>query len=1019
MKRRCILGLLSWLAFSVRASGQVGIISTSTPGSQFPETPLRQKAQLVESYGELPLDFEANRGQADESVKFISRGGAYGLYLTDEEAVLALHKGGCGERTAAEAGQTPSSARLPGLPRGAAACAQQTDVVRMRLAKASHGGPAPTGEEQLPGTANYFIGNDPAKWHTGVPTYAKVRYRDVYPGVDLVYYGNQRQLEYDFAVAPGADPKPIRLEFAGAKALRVGVDGGLVVTAGGGEIAFHKPAVYQVVNGQRRVIEGRFALLGGHTVGFRLGSYDRGKLLVIDPVLVYSTYLGGSDFFGDYANAIAVDASGNAYIAGATYSKDFPVSSGAFQNTNNAYGNSATSAFVSKLNPGGTALVYSTYLGGNPSSICNAYSCVYKGASAQALAIDSQGNAYVAGEAYSVDFPLTKGAFQAFNSLYGGNAFVTKLNATGTALVYSTYLGGTSNDGANALAVDGSGNAYVAGAAASGDFSVTMGAFQTVNKAPNGSSNAFVTKLNASGTALVYSTYLGGSSKGEANALTVDPSGNAYVAGTTGGTDFPVTVAAFQSTNNAAAHGGTNGFVAKLNATGTGLVFATYLGGSGQDYASGLAVDGEGDAHVVGWTSSMDFPVTAGAVQRNNKAGDASNAFVTKLNATGTGLVYSTYLGGSGAILPFGDFATAVAVDSGGNAYVVGETYSIDFPVTIGAFQSTNTAAADQGYTAFVAKLNASGTALMYSTYLGGSASSEANALAVDGGGNAYVVGSTSAFDFPVTTGAFQMSDPGYQPAFVTKLDLNAPLPAPSITSGGIVPVDSIVNTIQPGEWVSIFGTNLAGSTATWNGDFPTSLGGTSVTINGKSAYLSFVSPTQINLQAPTDTATGSVPVVVTTSGGTATSTVTLAQFGPSFLLLDSKHVAGIILRSNGSGAYGGGTYDIIGPTGNSLGYPTVAAKVGDSVVLFAVGLGPTNPVVPAGQAFSGAASTTNAVSLLINKFSAAPSFAGLSSAGLYQINLTVPAGLGTGDVSLVATVGGVQTPAGVVISLQ
>ena len=244
-------------------------------------------------------------------------------------------------------------------------------------------------------------------------------------------------------------------------------------------------------------------------------------------------------------------------------------------------------------------------------------------------------------------------------------------------------------------------------------------------------------------------------------------------------------------------------------------------------------------------------------------------------------------------------------------------------------------------------------------------------------------------------------------------------LPAPAIASGGIVAVDSTVSTIQPGEWVSIFGTNLAAGTATWNGNFPTSLGGTSVTINGRSAYLWFVSPTQINLQAPSDTATGQVPVVVTTAGGTASSTVTLAQFAPSFSLLDSKHVTGIIPRSNGSGAYGGGTYDIIGPIGNSLGYPTVAAKAGDTVELFAFGLGPTNPAVPAGQAFSSVAPTTNPVSLLINNVSVTPTFAGLSSAGLYQINLTVPAGLGTGDVPLVASVGGVKTPSGVVISLQ
>jgi uncharacterized protein (TIGR03437 family) len=243
--------------------------------------------------------------------------------------------------------------------------------------------------------------------------------------------------------------------------------------------------------------------------------------------------------------------------------------------------------------------------------------------------------------------------------------------------------------------------------------------------------------------------------------------------------------------------------------------------------------------------------------------------------------------------------------------------------------------------------------------------------------------------------------------------------PPPSIASGGIVSVGSSATTIQPGEWVSIYGTNLASGTVTWNGDFPTSLGGTSVTINGKKAYLWYVSPGQINLQSPDDTARGSVPVVVTTANGSSTSTVPLGDFGPSFLLLDAKHVTGIIYRGDGSGAYGGGGYDIIGPTGSTLGYPTVAAKAGDIVELFSVGFGPTSPAVAAGQAFSGAAPTNYPVTVLINGRSVTPSFAGLSGAGLYQFNLTVPSGLGTGDVSLQASVGGVQTPPGVVITLR
>jgi uncharacterized protein (TIGR03437 family) len=288
----------------------------------------------------------------------------------------------------------------------------------------------------------------------------------------------------------------------------------------------------------------------------------------------------------------------------------------------------------------------------------------------------------------------------------------------------------------------------------------------------------------------------------------------------------------------------------------------------------------------------------------------------------------------------------------------------------------------------------------------------------VDGSGYVYIAGEAGSADFPVTPGAFQATNHSVNSssnAFMAKVDLNANMPAPTITPGGIVPVDSTVGTIQPGEWVSIYGTNLARTTEIWSGDFR----GAIVTIDGKAAYLSYVSPGQINLQAPDDAARGPVQVAVTTPGGTATATVTLGQFAPSFLLFDSKHVAGIILRSNGSGAYGGGAYDILGPTGTSLGYSTVAAKAGDIVELFGTGFGPTNPTVEAGEVFSGAAATTNAVRFLINNVSVTPMWVGLSGAGLDQINLTVPAGLGTGDVSLVATVGGAQTPPYVVISLQ
>jgi uncharacterized protein (TIGR03437 family) len=403
---------------------------------------------------------------------------------------------------------------------------------------------------------------------------------------------------------------------------------------------------------------------------------------------------------------------------------------------------------------------------------------------------------------------------------------------------------------------------------------------------------------------------------------------------------------------------------------------------------------------------SPTFPVTTGAYNTPcplNGADLCPAAFVTKLNPAGTGLVWS-------ALVEPADFFSSIQLDTKGNVYVAGHNGCCSFVPVNPVQPSIN----DGG---FVAELDPTGSTLLFSSFIQGGFT--LRGLAVDAQENVYVTSYTYDATLPTTPGAFQtaLKNPGTgnsYDGFIARFSL-----APSITLGGIVPNDSSATTIQAGEWVSIYGVNLAGVSATWTGNFPKSLGGTSVTVDGRQAYLWYVSPTQINLQVPDDTTTGSVTVVVTTPNGTASSTVTLAQFAPSLNLLDTKHVAGIILRSNGSGAYGGGSYDIIGPTGTALGYATVAAKAGDSVELFGVGFGPTSPPVAAGAIYSGSASTTNAVSLRINNVSVIPSFAGLSAAGLYQINFTVPAGLGTGDVALVATVGGASSQPSVVISLQ
>jgi len=719
-------------------------LSLAAISQQRPDSSQSQSAvqvPAVAKYGELPLAFEANRGQTDAGVRFLARGDGYSLYLTDTEAVLALHK--------------PSNCRLPKMRVEAktSLCTGKSgtkpDVVRMKLAGATLPANA-TGEEELPGKVNYFFGGDPAKWRTNLLTYKKVRYAGVYPGVDLVYYGNQRRLEYDFIVAPHADLSSIRLRFSGAGKLSLTSAGDLTVTTRDGEIAFHRPQIYQDANGRRRAVQGHFILMANHAIGFSVGSYDHAQPLVIDPVLAYSTYLGGDNF--DPVQGIAVDKSGNAYVVGYTGSDDFPVTSG-------AYNGNGSGAFVTKLNAAGSALIYSTLIAGTGLD------------TADGIAVDDSGNAYVTGGTQS-NIPVTPGAFQTTKKSpeMTWTGFVAKLDPTGSKLLYSTYLGGSSGEYCCAIALDGAGNAYLGGGSQSTDFPVTPGAFQTVKK--GGASNAFVTVLNATGTALLYSTFIGGrgSSFGgdQVMDMKLDSLGNAYVTGYTQSPDFPVTPGAFQSTLK----GGCNAFIAKINATLSKLVYSTYLGGSGAslagsslqpcsgDFAQGIALGRSGNTYVAGSTTSSDFPVTEGAFQTTNKNSQGTG-FVAKMNQNGSELIYSTYLGGSGDG-NYGDFATSLGVDSLGDAYVTGWTSSSDFPVTPGAFQTTN------GYVkVFVTKLNPTGTGLLYSTFLGGSnevgwgpyPGDEAWAAALDESNNFYVVGVTQSTDFPVTPGAYQTTN--------------------------------------------------------------------------------------------------------------------------------------------------------------------------------------------------------------------------------------------------------------------
>jgi hypothetical protein len=704
-------------------SGQ-SILAPSRSASYEPVT--TSNPRLLDSYGKLPLSFEANQGQSDGRVKFLSRGSGYTVFLTDREAVLAFRRS-----------------------------SRDTAVLRLKLVGARTAINV-SGLEELPGKSNYFIGNDGANWHTNVPTYAKVRYQQAYPGIDLFYYGHQTQLEYDFVVAPGANPRAIQLRMDGAQKMRIDANGDLVLQAGehavqqagegpeqqagDAEVRFHKPSVYQQAASEspRQVVEGRYVLKGAHEVGFEVAAYDMTKPLIIDPVLTYSTYIiGASGYDGPYGIGIAADRAGNAYLTGVTLSTNFPTAN-ALQPTLDG----RSDAFVAKLNPAGSMLLYSTYLGGSGDEY------------GYGIAVDSGGNTYVTGRTGSTNFP-TANAVQPNYSGGLTDAFVAAISPTGSTLLYSTFLGGSDNDEGHGIAVDSAGNAYVTGWTRSMDFT-TASALQTTY---NGGIDAFVAKFSPTGSTLLYSTYLGGGGLDIATGVAVDGAGKAYVTGYTRSTDFP-TVNALQPTNNGGQWAtrypwsNTNPFVAAVDPTGQTLIYSTYLGSSGWDEAFAIAVDSAGNACITGVTYSFDFPTTANALQPTTIG--SLDAFVAKLDPTGSTLLYSTYLGGGSD-----DEAHGIAVDSAGNVYVTGWTWSADFP-TANPVQPSKRG----DYDAFVAKLNPTGSTLLFSTYLGGSAWDEAFAIAVDGARNTYVTGWTLSTDFPLANPL----QPSPASAFVSKI---------------------------------------------------------------------------------------------------------------------------------------------------------------------------------------------------------------------------------------------------------
>ncbi|MGI8735032.1 MAG: SBBP repeat-containing protein [Pyrinomonadaceae bacterium] len=701
-------------------------------------------ATVKADYGKLPLSFEANQGQTDSQVKFLTRGSGYALFLTANEAVLRLRS----ERGKAHDSNDPPSA-----------------VLRMRL-EGTNANPKIAGLEELPGKSNYFIGNDPTQWRTDIPTYAKVKYEAVYPGVDLVYYGTQgRQLEYDFVVAAGADPRQIRLSFAGADKLELDGQGDLLVHSAGRQMRMHKPSVYQEKDRVREEVAGRYTLSSEQEVGFDIASYDAARPLVIDPILAYSTFLGGTG--EDAAIEIAVSAHGNAFVTGITTSLNFPTKPNGAR-----FGPAGGSdAFVTKFNAEGNQLIYSTYLGGSDNE--NYYPELEElGSTYGGVAIDAIGNAYVTGLTRSSDFPNTPGTYQ--QTIKGlSDTFVTKLNATGNTLLYSTFLGQNgvnAADGGQGVAVDALGQAYVTGHDYAGGLPVNGFSGHAAG------CDGYIAKLNTAGSGLVYSTYLGGNSCNLGWAIAVDENQNAFVTGETSSTNFPTTPGAFDTTcgTDGQCNGGiADFFITKVDTKLVGpgsLIYSTYLGGSGEErvtYNGSVAVNAAGELiYVTGLTASVDpadFPIK-NAAQPLPSGG--SDAFITKLDISlplKSGLdqiIYSTYLGGPGT-----EIGTGIAADVDGNAYIAGASGGT-FPSTEGL-----PTCIDPG--AFVTKLSANGE-IKFATCISGLGQDTGLDIAIDAAGCAYVTGFTESSNYP-TVNAFQplfAGGTGSTPsdAFVTKL---------------------------------------------------------------------------------------------------------------------------------------------------------------------------------------------------------------------------------------------------------
>jgi uncharacterized protein (TIGR03437 family) len=931
----------------------------------------------------LPLAFEPNHGQTDTQVRYLARCSTSTLWLTSTDAVLGTVHG----------------------------------ALRLRFDGANRT-PEIDAEDALPGKTNYFLGSDPRRWRPDVPLFGKVRYRNLYPGIDAVFYGNPNDLEYDLELAPGADPRRIHLAFTGVKHLRIDPSGDLLLTVGDSEIRQHKPKIVQ----SGRTIDGHYVLLGRNRVGFSLTQYDRSAPLTIDPVLTYASYLGGSN--SDTVNSVAMDTQGNIYIAGTVGSPDFPIAGGL--NIPNPV--TVTIPFVAKINPAGSgkaSLVWSTLLGGSN-----------YGGLAGTVTVDSSGNVYVGGITLSTDFPVRNAFQSAPNCLPGladcASGFVIKLAPAGNQVIYGSYLGGGYNDGVFALAVDAGGALYFVGETGSPSFPVRGLPYQS---RPSGGLDVFFGKISADGGTLLYASLFGGEGKDTPQSLAIDSQGMVYIAGLTTSVALPVTQNAYQQSIMSSTQAG---FIAKFDLTQpfqSGLVYSSYFGASNSATTAAInsiAVDFSGNLYATGATSDPAFATTPGAAQTKfggSVSGDGNgiigDGFVAKLNLAAQGsaqLVYSSFLGGSG-----NESGNSIAVDSSGKILVAGITDSFDFPTTANAYQccvlktvSTPVSPLLNTFLVRVDPTKSGAVGLLYSSYIGNSSSSTAlTSMAINVSGSiAALAGNASSGNLPVTASAFQTSTGGPKAVnpYVARFDFSQT--GPQITAAANAA--SFLNSgFSPGMLFTLKGAGLgtpatAGVQLDSTGRVATSVAGTQVLVDGVPAPLIYISDTQINAVAPYELAskTGQVVFAQVVYNNVA---------GNVYPVLVTATDPGIFYSAGGQGAI----------LNQDFGYnsATNPAAKGSYVSIYCTGEGQTIPAGIDGHVSNETADKlarpVAGVSLTIGGIPVPASdivYAGAAPqnvAGVLQVTAKIPLAAASGNIPVVLTLGAQSSQTGVTVAVH